>query len=266
MNFYVYYSYEPWGRGYIGSRGCETLPECDTKYFGSYHDPLFSPTEKIILAIFPTREEAVECEIILHDFFEVDVNPHFANQSKQRRNGFYYNKRGEEHFNFGKPCPEHSERMKGEGNPMYGKRGEKSPHYGKKRPDHSEKMRGEKNLNFGKTREEIFGTVVLSGEQHPFYGKKRPQHSLSLKGRKWWTNGDGEIKFQHESPGEEWIEGDNRRRLRGNSHPSYGKKNPDHSAKMKGNKHWINKDGERLFQRENPGEGWQRGLRWKPQQ
>jgi hypothetical protein len=91
MNFYVYYSYEPWGRGYIGSRGCDTLPECDTKYFGSYYDPLFSPTEKIILAVFATRKEAVECEIVLHDFFEVDVNPHFANQCRQTSTGFVSN-------------------------------------------------------------------------------------------------------------------------------------------------------------------------------
>jgi len=46
--FYVYYSYEPWGRGYIGKRECWCLPEEDTKYFGSFRDKTFKPTEKII--------------------------------------------------------------------------------------------------------------------------------------------------------------------------------------------------------------------------
>ena len=47
--FYVYYSYEEFGRGYIGSRICKCLPEEDIKYFGSYKDKTFNPTEKIIL-------------------------------------------------------------------------------------------------------------------------------------------------------------------------------------------------------------------------
>jgi hypothetical protein len=207
MNFYVYYSYEEWGRGYIGSRKCDCKPENDTKYFGSYYDPDFSPTNKIIIKQFLTQEEAIECEIALHDFFQVGINPHFANQSKQRRNGFYYNKSGEEHYGFGKPCPEHSERMKGQGNPMYGKRGEKSPHFGKKRPEHSRKMSGEGNPQYGKSREEIFGVHDHSGENHPFFGKKRPGHSATMKGRKRWVNAQGERLFQVEDPGEGWQRG-----------------------------------------------------------
>ena len=57
--FYVYYSYEPWGRGYIGKRECECLPEEDVKYFGSYRDKTFKPTEKIILQTFDTVEEVM---------------------------------------------------------------------------------------------------------------------------------------------------------------------------------------------------------------
>jgi hypothetical protein len=40
---YVYYSYEEYGRGYIGSRTCKCLPEKDVKYFGSYKDKKFKP-------------------------------------------------------------------------------------------------------------------------------------------------------------------------------------------------------------------------------
>lgn len=80
--FYVYYSYEPWGRGYIGKRECECLPEEDVKYFGSFTDKTFKPTEKIILETFDSAEEALKAEVFLHIFYEIDKNPHFANKLK----------------------------------------------------------------------------------------------------------------------------------------------------------------------------------------
>jgi len=87
--YYTYYSYEEWGRGYIGSRGCKCLPEEDIKYFGSYSDKTFNPTQKIILEIYGTREQAIEAEVILHDFYDVANNPHFANRAKQTSTKFY---------------------------------------------------------------------------------------------------------------------------------------------------------------------------------
>jgi len=93
MNNYVYYSYEEFGRGYIGSRGCECSIEEDVEYFGTYSDKSFKPTKKIILGIFETRKEAYEVEILLHNFFEVDVNPHFTNKCKATSSGFTCPKR-----------------------------------------------------------------------------------------------------------------------------------------------------------------------------
>lgn len=83
--YYVYYSYEQWGRGYIGKRECWCLPEEDTEYLGSYTDKTFKPTEKIILQTFDTQSDAYGAEVKLHDFYEVDINPHFANKAKQKR-------------------------------------------------------------------------------------------------------------------------------------------------------------------------------------
>ena len=81
--YYTYYSYEEWGRGYFGSRGCKCLPEEDVKYFGSFSDKNFNPTQKIILKDdYTTREEAIADEIILHDYYDVANNPHFANKAK----------------------------------------------------------------------------------------------------------------------------------------------------------------------------------------
>ena len=88
---YTYYSYEECGRGYIGSRTCKCLPEEDIRYFGSFYDKTFKPTQKIILKDdYTTRAEAIADEIILHDFYDVENNPHFANKAKQTSAGFCY--------------------------------------------------------------------------------------------------------------------------------------------------------------------------------
>jgi len=81
-NHYVYKSFEEEGREYIGCRSCDCMPEEDTKYFGSFCDKTFFPTEKTILFVCETRQEASEIEIELHDFFDVAVNPQFANMAK----------------------------------------------------------------------------------------------------------------------------------------------------------------------------------------
>jgi hypothetical protein len=91
--YYTYYSYEEWGRGYFGSRGCKCLPEKDVRYFGSFKDKTFRPTQKIILKDdYVTREEAYTDEIILQDYYDVVNNPHFANQSKVTSTGFFVSK------------------------------------------------------------------------------------------------------------------------------------------------------------------------------
>lgn len=87
-HFYVYYSYEEFGRGYIGSRGCKCLPKEDSKYYGSFWDKTFNPTGKIILAEFDNRRDAYDAEVVLHKFYDVVNNPHFANQSRALTSGF----------------------------------------------------------------------------------------------------------------------------------------------------------------------------------
>jgi hypothetical protein len=105
MIYYTYYSYEPFGRGYIGSRGCKCNPVEDD-YFGSYGDKTFNPSCKIILTEHATREEAVEAEVKLHKFYQVDANSHFANRAKQTSSSFFFCSQGE---------------RIGESNPCFGK-------------------------------------------------------------------------------------------------------------------------------------------------
>ena len=167
--FYVYYSYEPWGRGYIGKRECWCLPEEDVKYFGSFRDKTFKPTEKIILEIFDTRKEAMEVEINLHNFYQVDKNPHFANRAKATSTGFYV-------------C------MMGEENPMFKMKGEKSPFYGKKlTKEHRQKLKdARKNrLHSEETKRKIgrskIGNTNMLGKKHSEKSKK--MMSESAKGK-----------------------------------------------------------------------------------
>ena len=139
-HFYVYYSYEEFGRGYIGSRGCKCLPEDDSKYYGSFWDKTFKPTGKIILAEFDNRRDAYDAEVVLHKFYDVVNNPHFANQSRALTSGF--TTEGRVAPNRGKKASEETRRkigaaskgrkpseetrklkskqMSGEGNHMYG--------------------------------------------------------------------------------------------------------------------------------------------------
>ena len=86
---YVYYSYEEYGKGYVGSRTCKCLPEEDINYFGSFKDKTFKPTQKIILKNdYATREEAYVDEIILQHYYKVVENSHFANRAYQTSTGF----------------------------------------------------------------------------------------------------------------------------------------------------------------------------------
>ena len=141
--YYTYYSYEEWGRGYFGSRGCKCLPEEDVKYFGSFKDKTFKPTQKIILKDdYATREEAYADEIILHDYYDVANNPHFANKAKQTSTKFVVNR---------EVLIERNRRGRGRkmGEEFRQKmssvtKGEKNGMYGKKRPDLAERNRNGK--------------------------------------------------------------------------------------------------------------------------
>jgi hypothetical protein len=158
--FYVYYSYEEFGRGYIGKRECKCLPEEDVKYFGTYRDRTFKPTQKIILEIFASREEVMDAEIKLHNFYEVHKNPHFANKAKATSTGFYV-------------C------MEGEDNPMTGMKGEKSPFYGKKLSEETKKKLSQSRKNrvfteetkrkIGKSK---IGNTYMLGKKHTEESKK----------------------------------------------------------------------------------------------
>lgn len=84
------------GMKYIGSRSCLCLP-CFDPYMSSskYVKAAIKEDEhahfvKIVLQEFPTREEAIEHEILLHNKFDVGKNPVFYNKAKQTSTRFDY--------------------------------------------------------------------------------------------------------------------------------------------------------------------------------
>jgi hypothetical protein len=168
--FYVYYSYEKWGRGYIGSRGCKCLPSEDIKYFGSFSDKTFKPTQKIILQTYNSRGDAIIDEVKLHNFYEVDINPHFANRSKQTSAKFYFDPTGIIR------SVQTREKISGKNNPMFGK-------------THSEEARQKisevaKNIS-SETRRKM--SVAKIGKNSPMLGKPHSEETrkkLSEIGKK----------------------------------------------------------------------------------
>jgi hypothetical protein len=192
-HFYVYYSYEEYGRGYIGKRECECCPEEDINYFGSFKDKTFSPTQKIILETFENVEKALEAECALHDFYEVDKNPHFANRAKQTSTKFYCNLGPGEEANL-----KRSKLMKTSYNPM-------------SNPEYKEKARINiiKALNKPEVRKKKSETAkrvfnepemvekrrqsVIKSHQNPETKRKHIEAKLGEKnpcyGKKWITNG-----------------------------------------------------------------------------
>ena len=190
-------------------RSCDCLPDEDVKYFGTFKDATFKPTEKIILRDdYETRKEANEDEIALHDFFDVGVNPHFANRAKHAAAGFCM---------AGIPRTEEfkqlmSEKLSGENNPMFGMGGELHPRYGKvgelcpvfgtrwwRSPS------GKLKRSVKKPGPEWSLGREMTGKGNPQFG--RTGELGTAYGKKWWVNANGEARLSLECPGPEWQPG-----------------------------------------------------------
>ena len=120
----------------------------------------------------------------------------------------------------------------------------------------------------------------------------RKKKSDAKLGKKPWVNlTTGEICRKSECPGPNWKQGLSEKTKEklsqinsGENHPQFGRKMSEEtlkrrseslsgvsltdehkkklSEKKQGVKHWVNKSGERKFQRESPGPGWQNGRKW----
>ena len=176
--FYVYYSYEEYGLGYIGKRECKCLPEEDVNYFGSFRDKTFKPTQKIILETFNSVEDALEAECILHDFYKIDKNPHFSNKAKQTSKKFYY--------------INPSENMIGENNPA------KRPEVRKKLSTSAKNRIPISEETRKKMSDSHMGRVSpkgMLGKKHTEKQKQKMRENKVLKNNKTWIIKDPEGKI-----------------------------------------------------------------------
>ena len=132
---------------YIGVRTCKSQPELDGSYLGSCK-PLkewikangSDKVEKIILARWATREEAMLHEILLHDCFDVGRNQEFWNRAKQIATGFDTAGTTHEAYNKGMTWTDEqkkaqSERLKGRVIPDETRRKISLAHKGRKMPE-----------------------------------------------------------------------------------------------------------------------------------
>lgn len=186
MYHYTYWLEDEAGKAYIGVRSCLGHPNED-EYSSSSNIILESISngrkfEKTILALWKTRQEALQHEILLHEIFDVAKNPNFYNKAKQTSTKFQCSTLGRKH------SPEtiklFQKQKSGKNNPNYGKRGPDSAAYGHRHTDEQKtKMKhfGEKNGMYGKNHSEESKTLMRekipdrSGKNNPFYGKKHKE-------------------------------------------------------------------------------------------
>ena len=208
--FYVYYSYEQWGRGYIGKRKSFCHPQDDVTYLGSFSDKSFSPTHKIILQTFDSEEAALEAEILLHNFFEVDINPHFANRAKQTSGAFVchreWTKSQKEQLIERNKTLKWTEELRSK--VSYSLKGRIWVTNGK---ENKQLMSESEVIDEGWRRGFTQTTTNESRQRMGQWQKGKPKWSEEDKleigkrtlGRKWWNNNEKQILVR-EDPGEGW--------------------------------------------------------------
>ncbi len=248
--YYTYYSFEEWGRGYIGMRGCDCLPEEDVDYLGSSKDKSFKPTQKIILCTdYKCRSDALRDEIILQDFYEVDKNPHFANKAKATSTGFYY-------------CPPKGVPLTDEQKSKISKslRGiVRTEEYKKKM---SERLKG-REIKPEWIEKAKQNRRTYQGENNPFYGKEHTQETKELLKQRttetWKNQPHPWIGRKHSEESKAKFRENNK----GEKNPNFGKKQSEETKEKvrlaKVGKKWWSNQMEEKFCKECPGKGWELG-------
>jgi group I intron endonuclease len=214
------------GMRYFGARSCICLPRDDTKYMGSSRHLKkaikaegLSHFSKLILAVFPTREKALEYEIFLHNRFNVNRDPMFYNKAKQTSTGFDFQASGPDHPCYGRKLTEEQKtvlrqanlgkpsHLKGKHPTEEAKEKNRQAHLGKKLSEEHKKKIGDSER--GKTMSDEARKnrrIAMAGENNPRFGIKvsqdtRNKQSISGKNRVTYiyVTPKGEFKTSEEA-------------------------------------------------------------------
>jgi hypothetical protein len=200
------------------------LPEEDVTYFGSFTDTTFKPTQKIIFrSDYENAKELAKDEIILHDFYDVAKNPHFANRAKATSTSF--DRTGATHTDEAKQLMSnlatgrtHTEETKrklrdmgiGKTQTDEAKQKNRDSHIGKIATEETKQLL--RDLATGRTHTEETKQKMRKmrkGNKSPMLGKKHTGEAKQKNrdahiGRKWYVNAVGETRLSKESLGPDW--------------------------------------------------------------
>jgi hypothetical protein len=139
---------------------------------------------KTVLAVWPTRSDALSHEILLHSIFSVDTNPKFYNKARQTSAKFSCSTKGMKHSS--KTIELLRSQKQGVNNPNYGKTGPMASAFGHRHtPEQRQKMKnaGSKNGMYGKHHKDSSKKLMSenrrdqNGDMNPFFGKHHRETS-----------------------------------------------------------------------------------------
>lgn len=212
---YISFEETPEGRSYVGAHSTDDLND---GYLGSFVDKNFSPTSRIIVGYFKSRESLLQAEESLQKVLDVVSDTNYANQSFQHGKGFTYGFLGKSHTDeFRKNVGERNKQR--EYTPeMREAQSERSRQYWSSAPESYKEEVSTRASNQWKgvpkseEHKRKIGEAQL-GEKNHRYGKRdspetRAKKSAQSKGRRWANNGIEEKMFK---PGqvipEGWVPG-----------------------------------------------------------
>jgi hypothetical protein len=199
-SIYIHYVYRITNillnKHYYGSRSCKNChPKDDLgiKYFSSSRDKDFIKDQKEhpknykykIIKIFDSRKDALKLEIFLHEKFNVGINEHFYNRSKQTSVGWSTvgilpSEETRKKLSDAQKGKNLSEEIRKKISEV--QKGEKNHFYGKHHSEETRKKIAEASKNRKHTEESKKKiSEAKKGEKHHFYGKKfSEEHRIKL--------------------------------------------------------------------------------------
>jgi hypothetical protein len=226
---FLYVSFEetPNGRNYVGAHSTDDLND---GYLGSFSDTTFNPTDKIIIGFFNSRKSLLLAEGKLQKALNVVESQEFANKSYQTSDRF---------CTAGVPLTDdHKEKIRKSNIETFKNNIEE-------RKRRSERVKGDNNPSrrFPETDEQKASRVtkVKQAWSDPSLRERHSDLQKQLQNKP-------EVKIKRSNSIKKALDNDAERSRR--------------KLESAGRRWYSNKEGERKFAKELPGDGWKLGYYW----